>query len=110
MCKLAGQLPEVLHGRSYGTPVLCVRGSLMARLSDDGRFVLVKAEGDERASLCAAKPGTFSSGGATWNGSTVAVRLATVERHELWGLLVSAWRKSAPPSLVAGIDSAGLGP
>lgn len=108
VCKLAGQLPEVLDGRSYGTPVLAVRGSFLARLSDDRRSLLVKAEDDERRALCATKPGTFSPGGPTWNGSTVAVRLSTVERQELWDVLVSAWRRSAPPSVVAGTDPAAL--
>ena len=108
VCRLAGHLPEVLHGRSYGTPVLAVRGSLLARLSDDGDFVLVKADDEDRAALCAGKPRTFSPGGPTWNGSTVAVRLSTVKQDELWDVLVSAWRRSAPPSLVATIDPADL--
>lgn len=86
VCKLAGQLPEVLHGRSYDTPVLYVRGSFLARLSDDRRSILVK----------------------TADGSTVAMRLATVDRQELWDALVAAWRQSAPPSLVAGVDPATL--
>jgi len=108
VCELAGRLPEVLHANSYGTPVLAVRGSLMARLSDDRHFVLVKAGDQDRSKLCAAKPQTFSPGGAVWNGSTVQVRLATVGRDELWDVLVSAWRRSAPPSLVSSVDPAGL--
>lgn len=107
---MAKQLPEVLAGRSYGTPVLCVRGSFLARLSDDGRCVLVKADEDEQAALCSANPRTFGPGGATWCGSTVAVRLATVEPDELWSVLVSAWRRSAPPSLVATVDPPRLEP
>lgn len=101
---MADELPEVLHGTSYGTPVLAVRGSFMARLSEDGHSILVKAVDEDREALCARNPKTFSPGGPTWNGSTVAVRLATVERSELWEVLVSAWRRSAPPSLVAGTD------
>ena len=108
VCRLAGQLPEVLHGTSYGTPVLAVRGSFMARLTDDRRSVLVKAEDDERLSLCASNPRTFSPGGPTWNGTTVAVRLAAVEPQEMWDVLVSAWRRSAPPSLVAEVDPSTL--
>lgn len=110
VCRIAGQLPEVLAGRSYGVPVLSVRGSFLARLSDDGRFVLVKADDREQAALSAAKPRTFSPGGSMWCGSTVAVRLATVETDELWPVLVSAWRRSAPPSLVATAEPGGLGP
>jgi len=104
VCELACQLPEVLHGKSYGTPVLAVRGSLMAKLSDDGRSVLVKAADEDSLELCGNRPDTFSPGGATWNGSTVSVRLATVEKQELWDVLLSAWRRSAPPSLVANVD------
>jgi hypothetical protein len=110
VCRVASDLPEVLPGRSYGIPVLAVRGSFMARLSDDGRSILVKAEHDEGAALCASNPRTFSPGGPLWNGSTVAVRLATVERQELWDVLVSAWRRSAPPSLVAGGEAPTRGP
>ncbi len=106
--RLGCQLPEVLSGRTYGTPVLCVRGSFMARLSDDRRSVLVKAGDDQRAALCASTPGTFSAGGPAWNGSTVAVRLARVERDQLWELLVGAWRQSAPPSLLASVDPSAL--
>ncbi len=108
VCKLAGRLPEVLHANSYGTPVLAVRGSLMARLSDDRRSVLVKAEDAQRLALCASKPATFSPGGPIWNGTTVAVRLATVEPQDLQDVLLSAWRRSAPPSLVASIEPAAL--
>jgi hypothetical protein len=79
----------------------------MARLSEDGRTLLVKAGEAERAALCAEKPQTFSLGGESWNRSTVAVRLATVDQDDLWTLLVSAWRRSAPPSLVAGADPPG---
>jgi hypothetical protein len=107
---MAGRLPEVLLGRSYGVPVLCVRGSFLARLGDDGRSVLVKAGEAEQAALCAAKPDAFSPGGTTWCGSTVAVRLATVDQRDLWDVLVSAWRMSAPPSLVATVDPARLEP
>lgn len=104
VCQLAGRLPDVQAGRTYGTPVLAVRGSFLARLSDDRRFVLVKADDRHRAALCARRPQTFTPGGPIWAGSTVAVRLATVERDELWEVLVSAWRRSAPPSLVATVD------
>ena len=109
VCKLAGQLPEVKHGRSYGTPVLAVRGSFLARLSDDGRSLLVKAAKEDRAALCTRKPETFSPGGPVWNGSTVAVRLSGLGQDDLWEVLVSAWRQSAPPSLVEAIDPVTLG-
>jgi len=80
----------------------------MARLSDDRRSVLVKAGDEERAVLCVTNSKTFSPGGAIWNGSTVSVRLASVDKDELWEVLVSAWRRSAPPSLLASIDPATL--
>lgn len=101
VCKLASRLPEVLHGETYGTPVLAVRGSFMAILSDDGRSLLVKAEDEDRLALCARNPRAFSPGGPTWNGSTVAVRLSKVDQDDLEEVLLSAWRRSAPPSLIA---------
>jgi len=82
----------------------------MARLSDDRRSILVKAGDEERAVLCATNPRTFSPGGAIWNGSTVSVRLASVDKDELWDVLLSAWRRSAPPSLISSVDPSTLRP
>jgi len=76
----------------------------MAKLSEDGRSVHVKASHEQRAALCASKPETFYLGDNRGSDATVAVRLARVERGELWDLLVTAWRQSAPPSLVRSVD------
>lgn len=108
VCDLACQLPEVLVGKSYGVPVLYVRGSFMARRSDDGRSILVKASDHDRQLLSVAKPQTFEPGGDHWSRAILTVRLAVVERDELWDVLVAAWRMSAPPSLVRSVDPSTL--
>lgn len=101
VCRLACRLPEVEDGRSYGARVLRVRGSFLARLSDDGKSFVVKAEARDRADLCARRAGTFAPASDDRASPMMIVRLATVEPVELWPVLVSSWRLSAPASLVA---------
>lgn len=100
VCRLAAQLPEVQLGVTYGSPALCVRGGLVARLLDDKKSIVVKVGMDERAALCAAKPATFLVTAALENYSMVVVRLAAAEPDELSRLLANSWRLAAPPSLV----------
>jgi len=105
--KLARRLPEVEDGRSYGVKVLRVRGSFLARLVDEGRCIVVKVSSDERAALCARRPQTFAVPADDPAGATMTVRLNAVEPAELWPVLVSSWRRSAPATLVASHDATG---
>ena len=111
VCKLARRLPEVEEGRIYGVPALRVRGSLVARLLDDGKSIALKVGLQERAALCTTRPETFEVPADQPHQSTVVVRLPAVDMDELWRLLVGSWRRSAPPSLVAQHDQgpAGVG-
>lgn len=101
VCRVARRLPEVEDGRSYGVRVLRVRGSFLARLAEDGKSFVVKAEAGDRADLCARRPCTFASASNDPASPMMIVRLATVEPAELWPVLVRSWRLSAPASLVA---------
>jgi hypothetical protein len=101
VCSLARRLPEVEDGVSYGTPVLRVREAFMARLAEDGKSMSVNV-GEERCSaLCAARPEAFSPAPETW---MMTVRLRMVEPSDLWEVLATSWRRSAPPSLVRATD------
>ncbi|MEO6121304.1 MAG: MmcQ/YjbR family DNA-binding protein [Acidimicrobiales bacterium] len=101
---MARRLPEVEDGRSYGVKVLRVRGSFLATLAQDGRSMVVKAGRDERAALCAQRPETFAPNSDDAGDPTMVVRLKTAEPSELWPVLVSSWRRSAPSTLVASHD------
>lgn len=101
--KLARRLPEVEDGVSYGTQVLRVRGSFIARLAEDGKSMSVNVGEERCTALCDARPGTFSRGPERW---MMTVRLGTVEPSELWDVLLTSWRRSAPASLVRVADPA----
>lgn len=101
MCRLAEGLPEVQAGVTYGAKALRVRGSIMARLRDDKRSVLLKVDPAARAGLCVARPDTFAVTPDAENYAMVAVMLSGVEPAEMAELLAESWRRSAPPSLVA---------
>jgi hypothetical protein len=105
VCRLAEGLPEVQAGRTFGAKALRVRGSIVARLRDDKRSVLLKVDPAARAGLCAARPATFSVTPDSENYAMVAVSLANVEPAELRELLLGSWRRSAPASLVAEYDA-----
>jgi hypothetical protein len=107
VCRLAQGLPEVQSGRTFDAPALRVRGSIVARLRDDKRSVLLKLDPAERAALCAARPETFAVTADCEQYAMVTVRLAGVEPEEMRRLLVGSWRRSAPQSLVAAYDSGG---
>jgi hypothetical protein len=74
--RLATELPEVEAATMYGSPAVGVRGSLIARLLDDKKSIVVKVGMDERDALCAAKPQTFQVTPEFRNYSMVVVRLA----------------------------------
>lgn len=106
VCKLAGGLPEVEQGKTYGAPALRVRGSLVARLLEDRKSIVVNVGVEERDVLCATRPETFEVPPQQEGYSMMVVRLPTVDTEELGRLLVGSWRRSAPPTLVARYDAA----
>lgn len=101
VCKLARRLPEVEDGASYGTQVLRVRGAFIARLGEDGRSMSVNVGEERCAALCDARPQTFSPAADKW---MMIVRLPAARPSEVWEVLLSSWRRSAPPSLVVAAD------
>ena len=104
--ELALALPEAQEGPSYGTPAFRVRRKLFARLLEDGESVVVKVDFGEREALTAMQPETFVVTPHYRNYPMVIVRLATVDPDELGELLTEAWRRAAPPRLLAAFDAA----
>ena len=57
--RVARSLPEVEEGTSYGTPAWKHRGTLLARLHQDGASLVLKVGNETRDHLLQADPDTF---------------------------------------------------
>jgi hypothetical protein len=99
--RLALALPGVEEGTSYGTPALKVKGKFLLRLKEDGESIAVRVDFDVRDALLAADPASFYVTDHYRGYPAVLVRLASVRRDALRGLLEEAWREIAPKRLVA---------
>lgn len=98
------RFPGVEDGTSYGTPALKVRGKLLARLRDDGESFVLKCDLPDREMLMQAAPDVFFVTGHYLNYPCVLVRLSTVSREALPGLIESAWRPLASSKQLAQHD------
>jgi hypothetical protein len=98
-------LPEVEESTSYGTPALKVRGKLMARLKEDDETVVLRTTWEERERLMMLYPTVFFVTEHYRNHPWVLMRLSTVTSLLLGQVLESAWRFSAPRSLLASRSS-----
>lgn len=98
--KLIARLPATEEGTSYGTPAWRAGGRLLARLLEDGRSLVVKIDMDDRELLVAAKPEVFEVTPHYSNHPWVVVNIARVDRRDLEGLLVDAWKRLAPRKVV----------
>ncbi|HEY5198468.1 MAG TPA: MmcQ/YjbR family DNA-binding protein [Solirubrobacteraceae bacterium] len=108
--ELAGTLPEVEPGYSYGTPALKLRNKLIARLREDGETLVVRADVDEREALIAAAPEKFFLTPHYQPHPWVLVRLSRVEPDELRELLTDAWLLRAPKRLASRLEESGFVP
>jgi hypothetical protein len=97
-------LPGVEEGPCYGTPGFRVRGKLLVRFREDGETLVVKCGDDERDVLMQMDPRTFFITDHYRGYPTVLVRLSTVDRADLRGILERAWRRLAPKRLAAAFD------
>ncbi|HWH09954.1 MAG TPA: MmcQ/YjbR family DNA-binding protein [Solirubrobacteraceae bacterium] len=102
--ELAGKLPEVEPGYSYGTPALKLRNKLIARLREDGETLVVRADVEEREALIAAAPEKFFLTPHYQPHPWVLVRLSRVDAEELRELLTDAWLLRAPKRLAARLE------
>jgi len=95
------ELPGVEEGSSYGTPGFRVAKKFLARMKEDGGTLVVKCGFDERDFRLQADPETYFTTDHYRGYPTVLVRLARVSKTDLKELLETAWRRNAPPKLLA---------
>jgi len=103
--ELALALPEAEQGTSYGTPAFKVRGTLFARLREEGDVLVVKVDIDYREALTRSEPDTYFITPHYEKYPYVLVRLTNVEIEDLRELLTNAWRMSAPKRLAARFEA-----
>jgi len=108
--QLALALPEVTEGTSYGTPAFHVRGTLLARLREDGTTLVIKAEPAEREARIFANPAVFFVTDHYVGYPLLLVRLDAVAVADLRVLLAQAWRLVAPKRLLRAADRANESP
>lgn len=96
-------LPGMEQGTSYGTPALKVGGKLLCRIKDADTLVLA-CPVDEKELLIAAAPDIYHETDHYRGWPLVLVRIHAISGSELSHRLALAWRRQAPPKLVALAD------
>jgi hypothetical protein len=96
-CRFAG----VVEGTSYRTPALFFRKKLLARLKEDGQTPAVRVDFLDRDVLLQADPRAFFLTDHYRAYPWVLVRLRVVPHEVACKLLEDAWRRVAPPGVVA---------
>jgi hypothetical protein len=99
--RIALGLPGVEESTSYGTPAFKVKGKLILRFHQDGESLVVPVEFADREVLMAEQPDAFYITDHYLNYPLMLVRLSAVRADQLPDLLRQAWRRLAPPKLVA---------
>ena len=97
---IASELPGVEDSTSYGTPALKVRGTLLARLKEDGETLVLKTTFTDRELLLGGAPDVFYLTDHYQKHPWILVRLPQIDESFLRELIAEAWRLSAPASLV----------
>lgn len=98
--EIARELPGVEDSTSYGTPALKVRGTLMARLKEDGETLVLRTTDWDRIMLLAAAPDVLYLTDHYLKYPWILVRLPKIDEAFLRELIAEAWRLSAPARLV----------
>ena len=103
---MALALPQVEEGTSYETPAFRIGKRLIARLHQDGEALVVKVDPVEREALLATRPDEFFiTPHYAESPSWILARLDRADPQELAELLAAAWRRLAPPRIVAAFDA-----
>jgi hypothetical protein len=103
---MAGELPGVEVGTSYGTPALRVRRKFMARLREDGdSLVLTPIDDIEQEALMATQPDVFYKTAHYEGHPSVLIRLSRVDPEDLRELLEQCWRRLAGKRLLQQYES-----
>jgi hypothetical protein len=88
--RVAGALPDVEEGTSYGTPAWRQRGRLLARLHQDGESIVLKVGDETRDHLLQADPRTFFVTDHYLGYPTVLARLNRLSALDLRKFLARA--------------------
>ena len=100
--RLAGRLPDIEVGTSYGTPALKIRGKFMCRLRTNPDALVVRViDMADRDALILGNPDVYFITPHYRDYPAVLVRLDAVDPVELEELIEDAWRLKAPKRLVA---------
>lgn len=102
--ELALSLPETQEHDHRGRPSFRVWNSIFATLWEAEKRAMLKASWEEQDLMTTDFPDTFSVGPWASQG-WMFVELQTVEKELFHELLVSAWRRVAPESVVAEFES-----
>jgi hypothetical protein len=102
--RLAAALPGVVDGTSYGTPALKVGKTLIARLKEDGRTLVLKMDITSRDLLLRSGAPAFYLTDHYRDYPWVLVHLGVVSAAQMTELLEDAWRRAAPRKLIAAFD------
>lgn len=103
---IAGILPGVIEGTSYGTPALRVRKTFLTRYRPEDDSIVIKMPIDERDMRIEAAPDVYFITDHYKPWPTVLLRLSGIKKAELEAVLVRAWREAAPATLVKVFDAA----
>jgi hypothetical protein len=98
--RLALALPEAFERTSYGRPSFYVGKKMLCCLGKQSDHIVVRIGIDEREMLMEAAPETYFVTDHYRGWPYVLVRLATVRKDALAGLLQRTWREIAPARLV----------
>lgn len=97
---IARTFQGVEDSTSYGTPALKVRGTLLARLKEDGETLVIRTTLSDRTLLLGGAPDIFFVTDHYLKHPWILVRLSRIDESFLHELIGEAWRLSAPPSLL----------
>ena len=89
---IAREFAEVEDSTSYGTPALKVRGTLLARLKEDGETLVLKTTLTDRERLLSGAPDIFFLTGHYLKYPWILVRLAQIDEPFLRELIGEAWQ------------------
>lgn len=99
--EIALALPGSEESTSYGTPAFKVKGKLFLRLHDQGEWLVVKIDFDDREAAMAADPKTYFITDNYKDHPMMLVHMEHVRPAALAELVEASWRRSAPPRLLA---------
>jgi len=103
--RLALSLPGAEERETWGHPTFRVRDRIFATLAPDGSAGGVRTTPQEQALLLSADPESFAVADYVGRYGWVSVRLATVDPEVMRGIVVDAWRRTAPRRLVKEHDA-----